>query len=80
MNPSPAGPSHPTHASMTTYDTLISADQLAAAQRAGTPPRVLDCSFELTDPEAGRRTYDAGHVPGAHYLHLDQALSAAAAC
>ena len=62
---------------MTTYDTLISADQLAAAQRAGTPPRVLDCSFELTDPEAGRRTYDAGHVPGAHYLHLDQALSAA---
>lgn len=60
----------------TMYDTLISPEQLAAAQQAGTPLLVLDCSFELTDHDAGRNAYAAGHVPGAHYLHLEQALSA----
>lgn len=60
----------------TMYDTLISAEQLAAAQQAGTPLLVLDCSFELTDHDAGRKAYAAGHVPGAHYLHLEHALSA----
>lgn len=58
------------------YDTLISAPQLAAAQQAHTPLLVLDCSFELTDHDAGRKAYAAGHVPGAHYLHLEHALSA----
>lgn len=58
------------------YDTLISAAQLAAAQQAGTALLVLDCSFELTDHDAGKKAYAAGHVPGAHYLHLEQALSA----
>ena len=58
-------------------DTLISADELAAAQKSGTPPLVLDCSFELTDPQAGQRAYEAGHIPGARYVHLDQVLSAA---
>lgn len=61
----------------TTYDTLISAEQLAAAQQAGTPLLVLDCSFELTNHDAGKAAYAAGHVPGAHYLHLEHALSAA---
>lgn len=58
------------------YDTLISVDQLAAAQKGATPPMVLDCSFELTHLDAGRQAYDAGHVPGAAYLHLEHALSA----
>ncbi len=60
----------------TLYDTLISADQLAAALQSATPPVVLDCSFELTDHDAGQRAYAAGHVPGARYLHLEHALSA----
>jgi len=38
---------------------------------------VVDCSFELSDPAAGRRAYDAGHLPGAVYMHLDETLSAA---
>jgi thiosulfate/3-mercaptopyruvate sulfurtransferase len=38
---------------------------------------VIDCSFELADPAAGRRAYDAGHLPGAVYVHLDEVLSAA---
>ncbi|WP_093110309.1 sulfurtransferase [Variovorax sp. CF079] len=59
-----------------TYDTLISAEQLADAQRSAHPPLVLDCSFELTKLDAGQQAYDAGHIPGAVYLHLEHALSA----
>ncbi|MBT2326589.1 sulfurtransferase [Variovorax paradoxus] len=58
------------------FDTLISADELAAMQRSGAALLVLDCSFELTDPQAGQRAYDAGHIPGARYVHLELALSA----
>lgn len=36
-------------------------------------PLVLDWRFELTDPQAGARAYAQAHVPGAHYLHLDEA-------
>ena len=55
---------------MITFDTLISADELAAAQKSGTPPLVLDCSFELTDPQAGQRAYEAGHIPGAVFIDV----------
>ena len=34
-----------------------------------------DCRFELADPTAGRRAYEAGHVPGAVFFDLDAALS-----
>ncbi len=61
---------------MITFDTLISADELAAAQKSGKPLLVLDCSFELTDPQAGQRAYEGGHIPGARYVHLDKVLSA----
>ncbi len=58
-----------------THRTLISAPALRALLDAGTPLRLLDCSFDLADTEAGRRAYAAGHLPGAHYLHLDEDLS-----
>lgn len=45
-------------------------------QRESQRTIVFDCSFELTDPQAGRAMYAAGHLPGAHYLHLDEDLSA----
>jgi len=35
----------------------------------------VDCRFVLTDPEAGRRAYAAGHIPGARYAHLNEDLS-----
>jgi thiosulfate/3-mercaptopyruvate sulfurtransferase len=38
---------------------------------------IIDCRFELTDPEWGARAYAAGHIPGALYAHLDRDLSAA---
>jgi thiosulfate/3-mercaptopyruvate sulfurtransferase len=48
----------------------------AAALRAASPaPLLLDCSFDLADPGAGERAYDAGHLPGAVYVHLDRDLS-----
>ncbi|QTD44278.1 sulfurtransferase [Ottowia testudinis] len=60
-----------------TYTTLISVDHLLAALHSATPPVVLDCGFELTDGDAGQRAYDAGHIPGAFYVHLDHTLSGA---
>lgn len=36
---------------------------------------VVDCRFVLSDPEAGRRAYQAGHIPGARYAHLEEDLS-----
>ncbi|SSW66750.1 sulfurtransferase [Achromobacter agilis] len=61
------------------YTTLIDVKDLARAL-AG-PGRdgvlVLDCGFDLADPGAGRRQYEAGHIPGAAYVHLDDTLSGA---
>ncbi|CAB3840452.1 Putative thiosulfate sulfurtransferase SseB [Achromobacter anxifer] len=59
------------------YATLISASDL---HRLLTQPRrddvvVLDCGFDLTDAQAGRRHHDAGHIPSAAYVHLDDTLS-----
>jgi thiosulfate/3-mercaptopyruvate sulfurtransferase len=37
--------------------------------------RLFDVRFSLADPEAGRRAYTQGHIPGAVYLDLDRDLS-----
>lgn len=55
------------------YTTLISARDLAALPADASV--VLDCRFQLGDPAYGERAYLAGHLPGAHYLHLDTDLS-----
>src|SRR5438132_612844 len=36
----------------------------------------VDCRWELSDPEAGRRAYLDGHIPGASFLDVDRDLSA----
>ena len=36
---------------------------------------VVDCRFDLGDPDAGRRVYEAGHIPGAVFLDLDRDLA-----
>ncbi|WP_306848351.1 sulfurtransferase [Cupriavidus necator] len=59
------------------FRTLITPAELAQLQAdtmAGAL-LVLDCSFELGDTGAGRRAYDEGHIPGAHYVHLEDTLS-----
>ncbi|HMM85228.1 sulfurtransferase [Azohydromonas sp.] len=58
-----------------THHTLIRADTLLERLRHGTPTVLLDCGFDLFDPAAGERAYAAGHLPGAHYLHLERDLS-----
>jgi len=57
------------------HDLLISEAQLAEALLHPKPPLVLDCGFDLTDPAAGQRAYEAGHIPGAYYVHLEHTLS-----
>ncbi|MEQ5843968.1 sulfurtransferase [Paraburkholderia acidicola] len=60
----------------THYTTLISATNLA--ERLAAAPGsvfVADCRFDLAAPDAGEAAYAAGHLPGAHYLHLDRDLS-----
>lgn len=56
-----------------TYQTLITPAELRALPDA----LILDCGFDLSDPAAGERAYAAGHIPGAHYLHLERDLSGA---
>lgn len=55
---------------------LISAAELQQQLQAAQPPVVLDCGFDLADPDAGERAYVAGHIPGAQYAHLDRDLAA----
>lgn len=56
------------------YATLISADELA---RHLQDPEwiVLDCRHDLSNPDAGRADFAAGHIPGAQFAHLDLDLS-----
>jgi thiosulfate/3-mercaptopyruvate sulfurtransferase len=36
---------------------------------------IVDCRFSLADGNLGRQQYEQGHIPGAHYLDLNQDLS-----
>ncbi len=57
------------------YTTLISVEQLQVLQGSGTPLMVFDCSFDLTQSDAGAAMYRDAHIPGSVYAHLDTALS-----
>src|ERR1700722_7797223 len=71
------------------FETLIDVDslqnllaartQVAPMQAAPTqtPPglAIIDCRFDLKDPEAGRRAYLEAHIPGAWYADLNRDLS-----
>ena len=56
------------------YRTLIDAASLQT--HLGDPGWVLlDCRFDLMQPNAGREAYQQGHLPGARYADLNQDLS-----
>ncbi len=58
------------------YTTLIDTSALAAS--LGDPSlAIVDCRFDLKDTGAGERAYEAAHIPGAVYAHLDRDLSGA---
>lgn len=37
---------------------------------------VFDCRHDLARPDAGEQAWQAGHIPGARFLHLDRDLAA----
>ncbi|MBI5040221.1 MAG: sulfurtransferase, partial [Gammaproteobacteria bacterium] len=37
--------------------------------------RIIDCRFDLNQPETGEAAYREAHIPGALYAHLDRDLS-----
>ena len=53
---------------------LINPEQLKA-RLSEEGIRVIDVRFDLKDPAAGRKAYEAAHIPGAVYLDLDKDLS-----
>jgi thiosulfate/3-mercaptopyruvate sulfurtransferase len=53
---------------------LLSASELASKLAGDGPPVVVDVSYNLGGPP-GREAYDAGHVPGAHFVDLDTELA-----
>lgn len=56
-------------------NTLVTTEDLAA--HLDDPDWiVLDCRFTLADRGAGREAYEKAHIPGAHYVHLDDDLAA----
>lgn len=60
------------------YNTLISAETLS--KKLSESPKnsgwvVIDCRFSLLKPDSGCVEYQNGHIPGAHYAHLDNDLS-----
>lgn len=56
------------------WNTLIPVKALAE-HRIRPDWVIVDCRFDLTDVEAGRRAYGTAHIPGACYAHLDEDLS-----
>lgn len=55
------------------YTSLISVTDLAQLLANPAQPVVLlDASHDLFDAQAGRRAYDAAHLPGAYFISMDQ--------
>ena len=55
--------------------SLLSAAGLATELAGDRPPVLVDVSYNLGGPP-GREAYDAGHLPGAHFVDLDAELAA----
>ncbi len=57
------------------YETLVSVETLAA--HLNDPGWIIiDCRFDLQNPDWGLEEYRHGHIPGAVYAHLNADLSA----
>lgn len=56
------------------WHTLISAAALQERLHDGNIV-IVDCRFELGQPDTGRRAYQTAHLPAAVYAHLDEDLS-----
>jgi len=56
------------------FTTLISATDLARHIRDKNFV-IVDCRYDITDPDAGRTAFLEGHIQGAQFAHLDADLS-----
>jgi thiosulfate/3-mercaptopyruvate sulfurtransferase len=56
------------------FQTLIGVDSLRELQGEARLA-VVDCRFDLLQPQAGRRAFLAGHIPRARYADLNRDLS-----
>ena len=54
------------------HHTIVSTERLAESLQDWV---VFDCRHNLADRDAGRRAYETGHIPGAHFMHLDYDLA-----
>lgn len=61
-----------------TQQPLIDAATLQAALRAGESLSILDCRTRLEENSAGRRLWEAEHIPGSRHVDLDCDLASAA--
>ncbi|GAU69574.1 putative 3-mercaptopyruvate sulfurtransferase [Streptomyces sp. NBRC 110611] len=57
-------------------NAIITATELASELAKPTPPVLLDVRYQLGGPP-GRPAYEAGHLPGAVYVDLDDELAGA---
>jgi len=61
-------------------DAIVTAkwlmERMERGGEGGRPVTVVDCRFQLGDPEAGRRAYEEKHIAGAYYADLERDLSA----
>lgn len=55
--------------------TLISVDQMRLRLASAQDCVLCDVRYSLTDPTAGRRSYDEGHLPGAVFVDLHDDLA-----
>ena len=55
--------------------TIVSTEDLWALQASGADLLLLDCGFDLSDPDRGNALYRASHLPGARYVDLERDLS-----
>jgi thiosulfate/3-mercaptopyruvate sulfurtransferase len=64
------------------FTTLIDVDSLgellavSSGSTADSRVIVLDCRFDLAAPAAGRKAFEAAHIPGARYVDLNRDLAA----
>lgn len=58
------------------YTHLISVPELQQLQASDTPLMVLDCSYDLTDPEQANRMFAEVRIAGSVQAHLGRDLSA----
>jgi thiosulfate/3-mercaptopyruvate sulfurtransferase len=59
----------------TLIDVRALGDLLDQRQPAVSPLAIIDCRFDLMNPQAGRLAFASGHIPGARYADLNRDLS-----